>query len=91
MDTGLNTDMDQNKTPKIVFAEGCFDNFEGTQQELDQLILDIQTMIESGALFEKAQPLSEVDLDSLPESLRQEILREMDDTDVAPQTKRTLQ
>ena len=91
MDTGLNTDMDQNKTPKIVFAPGCFDNFEGTQEELDQLIQSIQEMVESGAIFEMAQPLSEVDLDSLPESLRQEVLREMDDPNALPEPKRTLQ
>ena len=27
---------------KITFAPGCFDNFEGTQEELDGLIKEIQ-------------------------------------------------
>jgi len=91
MDSGLNTIMDEKKTPTIVFAPGCFDNFEGTQEELDQLVQSIQQMVESGELFEMAQPLSEVDLDSLPDSLRQEILREMDDPSAEPPTTRTLQ
>ena len=52
--------MSENKTPKIVFAPGCFDNFDGTQEELDELVAEINRMVESGELFEKATP---VDLD----------------------------
>ena len=32
---------DEQSKPKIVFAEGCFDNFEGTQEELDEMIAAI--------------------------------------------------
>jgi hypothetical protein len=53
-----------NKKPEIVFAPGCFDNFEGTQEELDEMIAEIQRMAESGELFENSQPL---DLDELSE------------------------
>jgi hypothetical protein len=49
---------------KLVFAPGCFDSFEGTQEELDALIADINRMVESGELFENSQPL---DIDSLDE------------------------
>lgn len=52
--------MSENKTPKIVFAPGCFDNFDGTQEELDELVAELNRMVESGELFEKATP---VDLD----------------------------
>lgn len=43
--------------PEIVFAPGCFDHFEGTQEELDELIASIHKMVESGKLFEMARPV----------------------------------
>lgn len=43
------------KKLKIEFAPGCFDNFEGTQEELDELIAEIHQLIESGEFFEKAE------------------------------------
>ena len=54
---------DEKKTPEIVFAPGCFDNFEGTQEELDEMIIEIQRLVESGELFERSQPVSLDDLD----------------------------
>jgi hypothetical protein len=47
---------------KIEFAPGCFDSFDGTQEELDELMADIRRMIDSGELFERAQP---VDVDAM--------------------------
>jgi len=29
---------------KIEFAPGCFDKFEGTQEELDEMVAEIQTL-----------------------------------------------
>jgi hypothetical protein len=61
------TDENKPKNPedlKIVFAEGCFDNFEGTQEELDDLMAEIQRMVTSGEIFEKSRP---VDVDSMDE------------------------
>jgi hypothetical protein len=46
---------EDNKPVKIVFAPGCFDSFEGTQEELDQMIAEITRMAETGELFEKSQ------------------------------------
>lgn len=37
---------------QVVFAPGCFDNFEGTQEELDALILDIQEQFANMSLEE---------------------------------------
>jgi hypothetical protein len=57
---------EDNKPMKIVFAPGCFDSFEGSQEELDNMIAEITRMAESGELFEKSQPLDlEVDSDEL--------------------------
>ena len=44
----------KDKPTKIEFAPGCFDNFDGTQEELDQLIAEIQRMADSGELEENA-------------------------------------
>jgi hypothetical protein len=45
------------KKIKIEFAPGCFDNFDGTQEELDELMAEIIRMAESGEMFEQARPL----------------------------------
>jgi hypothetical protein len=44
---------------KIVFAEGCFDGFDGTQEELQELIADLHQQLEDGTLFENAIPVPE--------------------------------
>ena len=49
--------------PKVIFAEGCFDGFEGTPEELAEMLADIHQMAESGALFENSQPIDETDED----------------------------
>lgn len=50
------------KDLKIEFAPGCFDSFEGTQEELDGLIEEIKRMFASGEAQALARPL---DLDEL--------------------------
>lgn len=52
------------KELKITFAPGCFDNFEGTQEELDQLIEEIKQQFADGSFLEKSRPL---DLDEIAE------------------------
>lgn len=49
--------------PKIVFAEGCFDNFDGTEEELAAMLADIHQMVEDGTLFENSEPIDEADED----------------------------
>lgn len=55
--------------PKIVFAPGCFDNFEGTQEELDATVKQIYDMVESGELFTEMEPLDDMDHEELQEYL----------------------
>lgn len=60
--------MSEKKLPngmKLVFAPGCFDNFEGTQEELDDLMKEIEEGFVNGTFFEKARPLSEEDIDEM--------------------------
>ena len=47
--------------PKIIFAPGCFDNFDGTPEELAAMLADIHQMVENGTLMENSTPLSEED------------------------------
>jgi hypothetical protein len=68
---------------KIVFAPGCFDSFEGTQEELDQLMAELQNMIANGSLFEKSRAVNLEDLlesdDPEDQQLAQRVLRSLDD------------
>jgi hypothetical protein len=52
----------ENTKPKIIFAPGCFDTFEGTQDELNELIAEITKQLESGEI----EPVS-LDIDELME------------------------
>jgi hypothetical protein len=45
---------------KIVFAPGCFDEFEGTQEELDELMAEIEKTFSDDSFLENIKP---VDLD----------------------------
>ena len=48
--------------PKLEFSPGCFDDFTGTQAELDELVAEIRRLFESGEMIENAVP---VDLSQL--------------------------
>lgn len=49
--------MPEDKELKVTFAPGCFDSFEGTQEELDELIAEIERMAASGELVEKSRQI----------------------------------
>lgn len=57
------------KKMKIVFAPGCFDQFDGSQEELDELLAEINRMVDTGELLENARPIEELDLDDLPDDV----------------------
>jgi hypothetical protein len=57
------------KKMKIVFAPGCFDNLDMTQEEMDELLAEINRMVDSGEMLENAVPVSELDLDELPDDV----------------------
>jgi len=44
---------------KLEFADGCFDEFVGTQEELQALIADLHQQLEAGTLFDNSVPVSE--------------------------------
>lgn len=47
------------KKLKVEIAPGAFDNFEGTQEELQDLLAQIHQMAENGTLFENSRPVSD--------------------------------
>ena len=53
---------------KVQFAPGCFDEFEGTQEELDLLMADIHSMFEGMTAKDLEASGSVVDFDQLSES-----------------------
>ena len=79
----------ENKPLKIEFAPGCFDSFEGTQEELDELIANIQQMFESGELEERSVELDEESWDELPDEVKEDLIRYFSADE--PENKRRLQ
>ena len=64
-----------NKPIKIEFAPGCFDDFDGTQEELDEFIKEITRMAENGELEENSRAL---DLDDPDEDTIEAVARLLD-------------
>lgn len=61
---------------KVTFAPGFFQNFEGTQEDLDAIVKEIQGAAEAGTLESKSLTLEEVD--ELPEYIQRELLSVLD-------------
>jgi hypothetical protein len=69
---------DENKPLKVEFAPGAFDHFEGTQEELDELLAEIYNMFENKTPEEIAamsRPLDADDLEDLPEEVQDQLTR----------------
>lgn len=60
--------MPDTKIPlEVTFAPGCFDQFDGTQEELDELVAEIQTMFANMTPEELAAQSIPLDETSLTE------------------------
>lgn len=57
------------KELKIEFAPGCFDGWEGTEEELQELIAEVRQMAANGTLLENSTPV--------PDDEAEEILQRM--------------
>lgn len=62
--------------PKIIFAPGCFDNFDGTQEELAELMAEINNMVENGTLMDNARQLTLEEEEELAKMLEQKGTRQ---------------
>jgi len=71
--------MTENKM-KIVFAPGCFDNFEGTQEELDEMVKDIQDMFNNHSPEElRAMSTRVEDIEDLPDEFIEQLMIDLDE------------
>ena len=50
---------------KVVFAEGCFDDFDGSQDELAEMIAEIHKMAKDGTIMDGARPLTDEEIQEL--------------------------
>ena len=66
---------EENKPLKVIFEPGCFDNFNGTQEELDDLVKYIQEMLNDPEFLEN--------LDAYSEPLTDEEIQELGLDDLA--------
>jgi hypothetical protein len=69
--------MTEEKKMKIEFAPGCFDNFDGTQEELDEMVSEIQKIFgdKTGEEIKAmSRVLDEEDLDDLPEDVIEQLI-----------------
>jgi hypothetical protein len=71
---------------QLEFAPGCFDDFEGTQEDLDALVEHIKEMFAAGKFVTEGRELTDEEFDTLNESTKQKIIGLQDST----QPKRNL-
>jgi hypothetical protein len=78
------------KKVHITFAPGAFDSFDGTQEELDALVAEIERMAESGELEDNSIAIDSDDiLDNITEEDREQIMQAL--ADMTQSVKRKLQ
>lgn len=78
------------KKLKIEFAPGCFDQFDGTQEELDELMAEIQAAMDSGELFENSVELTDEAFEELPDEVKIQLIESLQNIE-DPDFKRKLQ
>lgn len=72
--------MTEEKKLKITFAPGCFDGFEGTQEELDEMIGEITKIFNEHTpeeIMAMSRPLSDI-VDEIDEADLQDVLQNID-------------
>ena len=75
---------------KVQFAPGCFDDFEGTQEELDLLMAEIHSMFENMTAEDLATTSHAVDFEQLTESdpeLAQRLAESLDSIESGSHTR----
>lgn len=85
---------EENKELKIEFAPGCFDSFEGTQEELDELVKEIQSKLANMTpeeLEAQSRSLDDDEIEELLESnpeLAEQLLSFFEDTPPTDSTRK---
>jgi hypothetical protein len=83
---------DANTKPefKIVFAQGSFDDFEGTQAELDELVAAITEQLASGDFETESSEVTAEDWAALPDHIKESLIAEFEAIEAEAPTPRTL-
>jgi hypothetical protein len=83
---------DANTKPefKIVFAPGSFDDFEGTQAELDELVAAITEELSSGNVLAESTEITAEDWAALPDHIKESLIAEFEAIEAEASTTRTL-
>jgi hypothetical protein len=71
----------ENKPLKIEFAPGAFDHFDGTQEELDEVVAEIKRMFENGELMEKSKPVDMEELFEEEPEVAKALIQSLNDSD----------
>lgn len=61
---------------RVEFAPGCFDDFDGTEEELQSMIALIHQMAADGTIFDNSEPISEEEEQEILEELQKRSLRQ---------------
>jgi hypothetical protein len=64
---------------QLEFAPGCFDEFDGTQEELDEFIAELQHMFNSGKFAKQGRPVTEDSFQELSPEIQQKLIDFLDD------------
>ena len=60
---------------RVEFAPGCFDDFDGTDEELQEMIAMIHQMAADGSILELGELLSDEEADEIWEKMEKKTLR----------------
>lgn len=92
--------MSKKEKMKIEFAPGCFDEFNGTQEELDELVATLTKAVETGEIFENSIPIDLSELQESDPALYEKVVEfldayepldvDVDDEELAEKPKRKL-
>jgi len=63
---------------QLEFAPGCFDEFDGTQAELDEFIAELQRMFKSGEFAKQSRPVTEDSFQELSPEMQQKLIDFLD-------------
>lgn len=58
------------KDLELEFMPGCFDGFEGTQEELDKLVEELKRAAKTGELFYDVIEVSEEEFEEMQEAIK---------------------
>ena len=72
------------KKVKVVFAPGCFDNLDMTQEEMDEFVKMLEAKVADGSIFTDSRPLD-------PENPEDAEILDRIDREMVENANRTLQ